>query len=588
MNARFHDSPCSKFFAAALLGISGFGLLWKAAQPHSPAPVYAAADEAETPVPPLSDPDVVCASCHKEICDRYETTQMARGSGLATHGLIPGDYNQKLSGVNYSVFERNGSAWMSYNRAPSDPRGAISGERRLEYFIGSATQGRTYLYQLDGQWFELPINYYTARKAWEMAPAYDKATRMPAPLPVDSNCLFCHVTGVQSAEITAHNRYAGAPFRQGGIGCSACHGDSTKHVAQHGHGPIANPAKFAPMQRDSICLQCHLEGEAVVYRPGRSLAQFVPGGNLADIAVYFVKASQKTGGSRAVSQYEALLQSACKRGAGDTLTCTTCHDPHDDPSPAERVQYFRARCLSCHRSAKMASHHPEQQDCATCHMPSRNTSDISHDQVTDHNIEAHPVLPQLPQTTDATGSYDLVAVGPFPAGDRELGLAYAQLAARGLPDAGEKALRLLTKAVQSGQSDHELEARLGYLLQISGDNQKASAAYVAALQSDPYDPAALANLAVLDASSGHVAEAIHLLQRVTHVDPSQTSAGLNLAFIECSLSRRGQALALMERLAAINPDDPQLREFMDHGTYAGKHCDLHAEVPLRTSNAAKP
>jgi tetratricopeptide (TPR) repeat protein len=568
--------------------MSGFGLLWEAAQPHSPAPVYAAVDAAETPVPPLSDPDVVCASCHKEICDRYEKTQMARGSGLATHGLIPGDYHQKLSGVDYSVFERNGSAWMSYNRAASDPRGALSGERRLEYFIGSAAQGRTYLYPLDGQWFELPINYYTPRKAWEMAPAYESATRMPAPLPIDSNCLFCHATGVQPAEITARNRYAGAPFRQGGVGCSACHGDSTAHVAQHGHGPIANPAKFAPMQRDSTCLQCHLEGEAVVYRPGRSLAQFVPGDNLADIAVYFVKASQATGGSRAVSQYEALLQSACKRAAGDALTCTTCHDPHHDPSPAERVQYFRARCLSCHTSPQMASHHPEQQDCATCHMPSRGTADISHQQVTDHNIEAHPVNPQLPQTMDATGSYDLVAVGPFPAGDRELGLAYAQLAARGLPEAGEKALRLLTKAAQSGQSDHELEARLGYLLQISGDDQKASAAYAAALQSDPYDPTALANLAVLDASSGHVAEAIHLLERLTHVDPSQTSAGLNLAFIECRLDRRGQALALMERLAAVNPDDPQLREFMDHGTYAGQHCDLHAEVPQPPINAARP
>lgn len=563
------------------LCISALAWLWATRQPSRPLQVHAA----EATVAPLDHPDAVCASCHREIYDHYEKTQMARGSGVATEDLIPGEFHDRQSGVQYSVFQRDGSVWMSYRRDSSDQRGALSGEHRLEYYIGSATEGRTYLYQQNGHWYELPINYYTPRKGWEMAPAYASATRMPAPLPVDSNCLFCHATNIQPAEITAHNRYAAAPFRQGGIGCSACHGDPRAHLAQHGHGPIANPSKFAPMQRDSTCIQCHLEGEAVVYRPGRSLAQFVPGDNLADIAVYFVKASQATGGNRAVSQYEALLQSACKRGSGDKLTCTTCHDPHNDPSPAERVQYFRARCLSCHMGPKMANHHSEQQDCATCHMPSRSTTDISHEQVTDHNIEARPDNPG-PQLMDLTERFDLVPVGAFPASDREYGLAYAQLALRGLPQAHEKALQLLTKAVQSGQSDHELEAQLGYLLQISGDSAKARNAYAAALQADPYDPTALANLAVLDAGSGHTQEAVHLLDRLTQADPSQTAAGLNLAFIECKLAQPQEALTLMQRLAEVNPDDPKLREFYEHGTYAGQHCDLHAE-PQSKATAAR-
>jgi Tfp pilus assembly protein PilF len=575
MNGKLQWRSSRRFFAASLLVASVVALLCRLTQPPASAPVYAS----ETPIPALDQPDAVCASCHKDIYQHYEKTQMARGSGIATDGLIPGDFHHKPSGVDYSVLERNGSAWMSYKRGASDPRGALSGERRLEYFIGSAAQGRTYLYQQDGQWFELPINYYNGRNAWEMAPAYADAKVMPAPLPTDPNCLHCHVTSVQPSEITARNRYAGAPFRQGGIGCSACHGDPTAHLAQDGHGTIANPAKFAPLQRDSACIQCHLEGDAVVYRSGRSLAQFVPGDSLSDIAVYFVKASQQSGGNRAVSQYEALLHSACKRAVGDKLTCTTCHDPHYDPLPSERVQYFRARCLTCHTNPKIATHHTEQQDCAKCHMPSRVTVDISHDQVTDHDIEQLPSNPHPVQRLDATGNDDLVTVGASTAGDREFGLAYAQLADRGLPQAAATALRLLTKASQAGQTDHELEARLGYLLQISGDTMKARAAYATALQSDPYDPTALANLAVLNASSGHIPEAIHLLDRLTHADPSQTSAGLNLAFIECRLDRRTEALTLIERLAAVNPDDPQLRAFMDQGTYAGQHCNLHADAP---------
>jgi tetratricopeptide (TPR) repeat protein len=211
-------------------------------------------------------------------------------------------------------------------------------------------------------------------------------------------------------------------------------------------------------------------------------------------------------------------------------------------------------------------------------MPSRTTTDISHNQITDHDIEIHPSNTQATQLNDLSPSYDLVAVGPFPAGDRELGLAYAQLAQRGLPNASDKALRLLTRAAQSGQSDHELEARLGYLLQTTGNIENARIAYAAALEDDPYDPTALANLAVLDVTSGHVPEAIHLLDRLINADPSQTPAGLNLAFIECKLGQPARALNLIDRLAAVNPDDPQLREFLNHGTYAGQHCNLHPDT----------
>jgi tetratricopeptide (TPR) repeat protein len=217
-------------------------------------------------------------------------------------------------------------------------------------------------------------------------------------------------------------------------------------------------------------------------------------------------------------------------------------------------------------------------------MPARVTVDISHAQVTDHNIEARPPNHPSQPFVEIPGKEDLIAVGNFPAGDRAYGLANAQLAEHGLPQAAETALRLLTKAAQSGETDHEVEARLGYLLQVSGDQQKASAAYILALQTDPYDPTALANLAVIAASGGHVKEAINLLDRLTRADPSQTSAGLNLAFIECRLNQTQQALSLLDRLSFINPDDPQLRDFLHHGTYAGQHCNLHAELQPPTSS----
>jgi tetratricopeptide (TPR) repeat protein len=526
-------------------------------------------------VAPLDHPDAVCANCHKAIYEKYEQTAMARGSGIATAGLIPGGFHHKASDIDYSVFLRDGAAWMNYSRDAKSSQGALAGERQLLYYIGSGHRGRTYLFEQNGQWFELPINHYTRKDSWAMAPAFDDASSMPAPLPVDPNCLHCHATDVQANLPEARSRFVTVPFRQGGIGCSSCHGDPAQHLAAKGRGPIVNPAKLSVSRRDSSCIQCHLEGSAVVYRPGKSLAQFKAGDDLADFAVYFVRTHEAGDGRRATSQYEALLRSACKRASGDKLTCTTCHDPHFDPSPAERVKYFRSRCLACHTSPAMATHHPEQQDCAKCHMISRNTTDISHEQVTDHDIEARPSTGASAHFIEAS-SDELVPVGGVPAGEREYGLAYMQEALQGDRHAAELSIKLLAKAAANGASDPELNTRLGYLQQINNEPDKARASYMAALSANPYEPSALANLAVLDAGSGQVPEAIHLLERLVTSDPTQTSAGLNLVYIDCKLGHTAQALAVLRQLESANPDNPQLRTYQRTGNYGSQHCSLSA------------
>ncbi len=504
---------------------------------------------------------------------------MARGSGLAPDGLIEGQFRHAPSGITYRVSGQDGKATMSYDRPIAltgrEAAPSLHGERDLVYFIGSGHRGRTYLYEVAGQWFELPINFYGKRGLWDMAPNYEGATTMPGPLPVDSNCLHCHATDVGTALPEARNRFSGAPFQQGGIGCSGCHGDASKHLSQGGHGPILNPDKLLPTLRDDVCLQCHLEGDAVVYRPGRSLAQFKAGDRLGDDAMYFVRASAEMGGRRATSQYEALLRSACKAGSGDRLTCTTCHDPHSSPAPANRVEFFRARCLTCHTDQKIAlEHHPEQKDCAFCHMPTRATSDISHEQVTDHNIQRSPARSEQTHSLAIGAGEDLKPVGPTSAGDRELGLAYAQMAERGDRKAAARALAILSKAEADGASDAPLHAQLGYLSQIAGDTARAAAEYQMALEKSPYEPSALGNLAVLAASQGRSAEAVSLLRRLVAADPAQTSAGLNLAFIDCRFGQRAEAREILHHLQALSPDDAQVRSFLGAGNYAGQRCDL--------------
>lgn len=536
------------WIAAAVVVLLGHALYRSA-----PRPVMAA---------PSEPPDAACARCHRTIYEQYEKTPMARASGKAMDGLMQGSFTHEASGVRYRIFARNGEAWLSYARPANVAGGVLDGEVKLEYFIGSNTRGRTYLFQREGYWFEAPVNWYAKKRVWDMAPNFQNAREMPLTLPVDPNCLHCHASGVAEALPEARNRFAGAPFAHGGIGCTACHGDATEHVRSGGKSPVLNPAKLDAIGRDSVCLQCHLEGETAVYRAGHSLAGFRVGESLFDSVVYFVHQGEVGPEGRATSQYEALLQSACKRASGDRMTCTTCHDPHSsetNATVAEKVVYYRAKCLSCHTGAKYATeHHAEQPDCTTCHMPRSKSEDIAHEQVTDHRIQ----IPGKAAAKHANVSGTLEPIGPEKASERELGLAYAQMAHRGDRASGETARVLLRKAeaLESVTAkDAELHTELGFLDQEAQDIHGADREYRAALAADPNDTTARGDLAVLFAETGDYVTAVRLWQRVFAADPAQAAAGYNAAVGQCRLGRKADAETTLRRLLAFAPDDQRAR-----------------------------
>lgn len=539
--------PCHGLLLTGLLA-AGMAL-----QPTKTAPSSQA-------VPP-SDPNAACAPCHRKIYERYRQTPMANASGPAINGLIPADFEHAASGVHYRIFAQGGRAWLTYERE-GVPGRELEGRVRLRYFLGSGRRGRTYLFERQGYWFESPINWYAKKKTWDMAPNFLSAQEAPLTLPVDPGCLHCHASGVAAALKGARNHYAGSPFAQGGITCAACHGDAAAHMASGGKAHMADIDAMEPIRRDSVCLSCHLEGQAAVVRAGKDLQAFVPGDDLFDYALFFVHTGENGSGGRATSQWEALLKSQCKQQSGDKLTCTTCHDPHGSPSPAERVSFYRQRCLECHNQPGFAaSHHAENADCTACHMARPPSNDIAHEQVTDHWIRKRVSEERLPAAT--TG--DLVAVGGFAAGDRDLGLAYAQMAARGDRQAATRAVELLSNAEkQAGGAaqDHELHAQLGFLSQLGGETQTAAAEYAQALKADPEDSLAAGNLALIEAQQHHMAEAAKLWDSVFLRDPVQVGAGFNLAVVQCAAGQREAAVATLSRLLDFAPDNDRARQML--------------------------
>ena len=142
------------------------------------------------------------------------------------------------------------------------------------------------------------------------------------------------------------------------------------------------------------------------------------------------------------------------------------------------------------------------------------------------------------------------------------GLAYAQMAERGDQEAGQRAIKLLTRDEEEAKGaakDPELHSQLGFLEQVSGHTDRAAAEYERALEANPFDSVALGDLALIKAKQHQYAEAERLWKTAFDHDPVQTGAGLNLAIVACETGNRAEALRTLERLLVFAPDNGQAR-----------------------------
>jgi hypothetical protein len=483
---------------------------------------------------------------------------MAQASGPAIDGLITGEMEQRRAGVIYRVDEVDGAAWLSF-ASRRDPE--VRGKRQLRYYIGSGKRGRTYLFSIDGFWFESPVNWYGQKMAWDMTPAYQDAQEAPLNLPLAASCLACHTSGMSAPMAGTENRYASPLFQHMGVTCSRCHGDGKAHVQG---SAILNPARLEPSRRDSICMQCHLEGDAAIEQPGRHLYDFKPGDDLADYVRYFVKASAPGENPRAASQFEALAQSACKRKTGTSMSCLSCHDPHVTPKLEERAAYYRGKCLVCHGEKFASRHHGQQTDCVGCHMPALASSDVAHTQATDHRILRRPEAENSPGTEEQEPAIRLIEfpTRKSPPPLRDLALAWEAIEKKGLARGSRQGEDLLPKALAQNPDDTDLLLAYGYQQQKKGDTARARDLYERALHVNPNDVDVQTNLAVIKAKSGDVDGALALWKSAFQLRPWQDSVGMDLGLSLCEGGRYDEAREVILRMLQFDPDSAGAKELL--------------------------
>lgn len=510
-----------------------------------------------------------CAKCHVAIYRSYEQTAMAKASGPALDALSPADFTHKPSGVHYRIYTENGQAWLSFDR-PGDPE--MHGKRELLYFIGSGRRGRTYLFENDGFLFESPVNWYANKQMWDTAPAYQTKREAPLNLPAYASCLHCHVSGMHAPEKGSENRYGKPAFTQNGVSCERCHGPGAAHMAG---GAIVNPAKLTPVRRDDICMQCHLEGKVAIERAGHHIYEYRPGGKLSNYIRYFELVGSQGDTLGAVSQVEALAQSACKKKAGNVMSCTTCHNPHEAVSPENRVAYYRAKCLACHGAAFGEKHYPDRPDCTACHMPASASADVAHTQVTDHRIPRRlQVGSQLLQ--DASETVSSPRLMPFPAGEttdpRDMALAWTSLVESGMTDVEPEARRQLSKALKESPDDPAVLSALGYMEQKRGAVDEARQLFERALALDPDLIDAETNLGVIKGRTGDLEGALKLWLAAFQNAPDRSGIGLNIARAYCAEGKVSEARTYVLRVLQFNPDLVSAKDMLRQTNGAPSSC----------------
>jgi Flp pilus assembly protein TadD len=517
---------------------------------------------------PVREADAVCASCHQKIFRSYVTTPMANASGIAIDNLKPGTLTHSRSAMEYRIAGNGEQGEIAYRSLSARH---VEGSFRLSYFLGSGHLGTTYLYSVDAFLFESPVAWYGPSQSYDMKPGMAGIDHMPPMLPMQSGCMRCHMSSVQPSALGTINRYRSLPFLHGGITCEACHGDSRDHVRSDGKAAIVNPARLNADRRDSVCISCHLEGDVTVERSGPSVLDYAPGQSISTYLAFYVRAGANLT-DRAVSEVEQLSQSTCKRMSGDRMSCTSCHDPHFRPDPAHRVAFYRSKCLACHNQSDFAAtHHPENPDCTSCHMPQSGARNVLHVAWTDHRIRRQPEKPMAAPGDDPSG--ELVPIFSPGASNRDLALANYQALLEGDRSREATAWEQLNALRKEIANDKEALDALGNLSAERGDGAGAEQAFRRVLEIDHADLTALSNLGTLLAKQGKLGESLSLLQKAFEDNQDIPGLAKNLARVQCMAGDGEAARNTVTESLTYCPDCDDLKQLLtqfDHCNATGR------------------
>jgi Tfp pilus assembly protein PilF len=462
-----------------------------------------------------------CATCHSKIAATFAKTGMAR-SFYKPGPIETTRFHHQPSDTWYAVVERGGQYYQRRWRIGYSGQETEIQEQRIDYVMGSGNHVRTYLHRTErGKLVELPLAWYAENGGtWAMNPGHDRDYVLP-PRAVAYECMFCHNSypSIPAGHETPGSEPLYKDALPEGIGCARCHGSGESHerLAQTAGAnvddirkAIVNPARLSKARQMEVCMQCHLETTSLqlphsIVKYGREPFSYQPGEPLSDFILYF----DYPAGSPRRDEFEIahsayrLRKSRCFLESKGTMTCTTCHDPHDVPRADNGV------CSQCH--ASLPAQHTKAADCISCHMPKRRTQDVVHAVMTDHYIQRRPPANLLAPLKERLETYRGAVVPYYPATGDRLYNAVANV------KAGPAALAAEIARQQPARPEFYVE--LGEAWLATGNPRNALTAFEQALKRTPRMPVAVLDMAETLSQLKQPQRAADLLKQEQSDDP---------------------------------------------------------------------
>lgn len=349
-----------------------------------------------------------CSPCHADQAKAWKGSHHQLAMEPATQATVLGDFNDatfEQFGVRSRFFQRDGRFFVE-----TEGLDGKLGQFEIAYTFGVAPLQQYLIPFQDGRLQSLSI-------AWDSRPRDKGGQRWFHLYPNEKiatddvlhwtrlnqtwnfMCAECHSTDLRKNYDAARNTYA-TTWSEISVGCEACHGAGSDHVAwarthegwtsadkkdakglvvrfderagahwtlDPATGMAARPDAPPALRKEvETCGLCHA-------RRGQLSEDWAPGRWLSDTHVvsplarglYFADGQMED----EVYNYGSFKQS---RMFAKGVTCSDCHDPHTAKLrlPGDGV------CLQCHAADRFAvashSHHDgANPGCPACHMPTR-------------------------------------------------------------------------------------------------------------------------------------------------------------------------------------------------------------------------
>lgn len=425
------------------------------------------------PVRAADAPDYIgsesCAGCHRPEAEAWRGSHHALAWTPAEAANITGDFDAPPFEHDGTVtqFSHEGGRYVIDVTEKDGSRRAypvhsVVGTAPLQQYLLEVEEGRLQSFDVvwdteKGEWFHLYPDQ-------DLPP--DDGLHWTGPYKNwNARCAECHATGYEKNYLPATRSYASVQAEIG-VGCEACHGPGSAHVAGVHGNPVPEGLTQGGFTMDFAstgagieqCASCHSRREANAADSPLPGTPFHQAYNLALLRPGLYHADGQI--EDEVYVYGSFLQSKMyARGVG----CGDCHDPHSAELKAEG----NALCAQCHSLAANPdfpslraevyddpSHHFHEAgtpgaQCKSCHMIERTYMGV--DGRRDHSFR----IPR-PDLAAQTGGPDTCTDCHA---DQTPAWAAARIAER-FPDAGRRGPHYSTVLAQGRIAPGAAEADL--------------------------------------------------------------------------------------------------------------------------------